>query len=116
MENYSSSKDHPSKTGLLELHRELAQTWGIDFQRVHALMCQLASDSWCLVSDLIARSMLSHWNVSHLLRQLHPWLEHEGDQVRIRTAFQELFTSFFDCSSLSNESLLTPYEVAAKVA
>ena len=38
MENLSSSNSHLPETGLLELHRELAQTWGIDFQRVRALV------------------------------------------------------------------------------
>ena len=115
MVRLSSSNDPASETGLLGLQRELAQTWSIDFQRVRALICQLTSGSWCSTSELIARNMLSHWNVAHLLRQLHPWLERERDQVRIGAAFRDLFLSIFDCSSLSNESLLTPYEVAAKV-
>ena len=73
MENYSSSHDHASESGLLELRLELAQTWGIDFHRVRALLCQLTSGSWFSVSELITRTMLSHWNVSHLLRRLHPF-------------------------------------------
>jgi N4-bis(aminopropyl)spermidine synthase len=97
MVHLSSSNDPISETDLLGLQRELAQTW-------------------CSTSELIAQNMLSHWNVDHLLRQLHPWLEREGDQVHIRAAFCDLFQSIFDCSSLSSESLLTPYEVAAKVS
>jgi hypothetical protein len=116
MENYSSSNDHPSEIGLLELRQELAQTWGIDVHRVRALLCQLTSGDWSSVSALIARTMLSHWNVTHLLRQLHPWLEREGDQVRIRAVFQDGFRSAFDCSNLSNEPLLTPYEVATQAS
>src|SRR5712692_3113671 len=116
MENHSSSHDHASESGLLELRLELAQTWGIDFHRVRALLCQLTSGSWFSVSELITRTMLSHWNVTHLLRRLHPWLEREEDQVRLRTAFHDGFRSVFDCSSLSNETLLTPYEVAAQAS
>ncbi len=116
MENLPSSNDHPSETDLMELRQKLAQTWGIDFHHVRVLLCQLASGNWSSVSALIARTMLSHWNVSHLLQQLHPWLECQGDQVRIRTAFQELFTSFFDCAGLSNASRLAPYEVATRVS
>ena len=116
MENYSSSPDHASKSGLFELRLELAQTWGIDFHRVRALLCQLTSGSWFSVSELITRTMLSHWNVTHLLRQLHPWLERDQDQVRLRTAFHDVFRSVFDCSSLSHETLLTPYEVAAQAS
>ena len=116
MENHSSSHDYASESGLLELRLELAQTWGIDFHRVRAFMCQLTSGSWFSVSDLIAQTMLSHWNVAHLLRQLHPWLEHDQDQVRIRAAFHDGFRSIFNCSSYSNETLLTPYEVAAQAS
>jgi len=109
MEHLSSSKSHLAKTGLVELHRELAQAWGIDFHRVRALVCQLTSSSWCSVSELIARTLLSHWNVTHLLRQLQPWLESDQDHVRIRVAFQDLFRAVFDCSNLSNVFFLTPY-------
>ncbi len=116
MENHTSSHDHPSESDLLELRLELAQTWGIDCHRVRALLCQLTSGSWCSVSDLITRTLLSHWNVTHLLRRLHPWLEHDQDQVRLRAAFHDAFKSVFDCSGLSHETLLTPYEVAAQAS
>ena len=99
MDNLSSSNSHLAETGLVELHRELAQAWGIDFQRVRALVCQLTSSNWCSISELITRTILSHWNVTHLLRRLHPWLESEGDHVRIRAAFQDLFRAVFDCFS-----------------
>jgi len=98
----------------VELHGELAQAWGIDFQRVRALVCQLTSNNWCSVSELIAQTLLSHWNATHLLRRLHPWLEREQDRVHIRVTFQDLFRTVFDCSRLSSERLLTPYEIAAK--
>ncbi len=75
MDNLSSSKSHPPETDLVELHRELAQAWGIDFHRVRALVCQLTSSNWCSISELIARTFLSHWNVTHLLRRLQPRLE-----------------------------------------
>lgn len=114
MENHSSSHDHTPESGLLELHRELAQTWGIDFHRVRALVCQLTSSNWSSVSELIARTLLSHWNVTHLLRRFQPWLEHEEDQLRIRAAFLDGFRTVFDCSSLSHDVPLTPYEVAAQ--
>ncbi len=52
-----------------------AQAWGIDFHRVRALVCQLTSSHWCSISELIARTFLSHWNVTHLLRRLQPRLE-----------------------------------------
>ncbi len=114
MEHLSSSKSYPPETGLLELHRELAQAWGIDFHRVRALVCQLTSSNWCSISELIARTLLYYWNVTHLLRQLQPWLESDQDQVRIRVAFQDLFRAVFDCLRLSNVFFLTPYEIAAK--
>ncbi len=115
MENLSSSKSHPPETGLVELHHELVQAWGIDFHRVCALVCQLTSSNWLSISDLIAQTILSHWNVTHLLRRLHPWLETDQDHVRIRVAFQDLFRAVFGCSGLSNECILTPYEIAAQV-
>src|SRR5437870_10607982 len=114
MVNLSSSNSHPSETGLMELHHELAQAWGIDFQRVRALVCQLTSSNWCSVSELIARTLLSHWNVTYLLRRLHPWLEQEGDRVRIRVVFQDLFRAVFDCSRLSSERFPSLYEIAAQ--
>src|SRR5260221_9228953 len=114
MEHLSSSKSHPPETGLVELHRELAQAWGIDFHRVRALVCQLTSSNWCSVSELIARTLLSHWNVTHLLRRLQPWLERDQDRVRIRAVFQDLFRAVFVCSRLSSERLLPPYEIAAQ--
>jgi len=114
MENLSSSNSHLPETGLLELHRELAQTWGIDFQRVRALVCQLTSSNWCSVSELITQTLLSHWNVTHLLRRLRPWLERDQDRVRIRVTFQDLFRTVFDCSHLPSECFLTPYEIAAQ--
>ena len=114
MVNLSSSNSHPSETGLMELHHELAQAWGIDFQRVRALVCQLTSSNWCSISELIARTLLSHWNVTHLLRRLYPWLEREQDRVRIRVTFQDLFRAVFDCSHLPSECFLTPYEIAAR--
>ena len=114
MEHLPSSNNYPPETGLLELHRELAQAWGIDFHRVRALVCQLTSSKWCSVSELIARTLLSHWNVTHLLRRLHPWLERDQDRVRIRATFQDLFRTVFDCSCLSNECLLTSSEIAAR--
>jgi hypothetical protein len=114
MEHLSSSKSHPPEADLLELHHELAQTWGIDFQRVRALVRQLTSSNWSSVSELVARTLLSHWNVTHLLRRLQPWLESNQDRVRIRVAFQNLFRAVFACSRLSSERFLTPYEVAAR--
>ena len=63
MDNLSSSKSHPPETGLVELHR------------VRALVCQLTSSNWCSIRELIARTFLSHWNVTHLLRRLQPRLE-----------------------------------------
>ncbi len=114
MEHLSSSKSHLAETGLVELHRELAQAWGIDFHRVRALVCQLTSSSWCSVRELIARTLLSHWNVTHLLRRLHPWLERDQDQVRIPVALRDLFRAVFDCSRLSSECFITPYEIAAQ--
>jgi HAD superfamily hydrolase (TIGR01509 family) len=114
MENLSSSNSHPPVTGLLELHRELAQAWGLDFQRVRALVCQLTSGHWCSVSELIARTLLSRWNVTHLLRRFQPWLERDQDCVRIRIVYLDLFRAVFDCSRLSSERFLTPYEIAAR--
>ena len=114
MEHLSSSKSQPPETGLVELHRELVQAWGLDFQRVRALVCQLTSSHWCSVSELIAQTILSHWNVTHLLQRLNPWLEHDQDRVRIRVAFQDLFRAVFDCWRLSSECFLTPYEIAAQ--
>ncbi len=84
MEHPPSSKSHPPETGLVELHRDLTQAWGIDFHRLRALVCQLTSSNWCSISELIARTLLSHWNVTHLLRRLYPWLEREQDRVRLR--------------------------------
>src|SRR5260221_5291229 len=114
MDNLSSSNSHLAETGLVELHRELAQAWGIDFQRVRALVCQLTSSDWCSVSELIARTLLSHWNVTHLLRRLQPWMERDQDRARIRVVFQDLFRTVFNVSHLSNEFFLTTYEIAAK--
>lgn len=114
MEHVSSSTSRPPETDLVELHRELAKAWGLDFHRVRALVCQLKSSHWCSVSELIAQTLLSHWNVTHLLQRLDPWLEHEQDRVRIRVAFQDLFRAVFDCSRLSSECFLTPYEIAAQ--
>jgi len=90
MDNLSSSNSHLAETGLVELHRELAQAWGIDFQRVRALVCQLTSSSWCSVSELIARTLLSHWNVTHLL--LAPSLA--GARRRSRPHLRRLPGSF----------------------
>ncbi len=114
MENLSSANSYPPETDLVDLRRELAQAWGIDFQRVRALVCQLTSSHWCSVSELIARTLLSHWNVTYLLRRPHPWLERDQDRVRIRVDFQDLFRAVFDCSRLSSERFLTPYEIAAQ--
>jgi N4-bis(aminopropyl)spermidine synthase len=114
MEHLSSSNSYPPETGLLELHHELAQAWSIDFHRVRALVCQLTSSNWCSVSELIARTLLSHWNVTHLLRRLHPWLERDQGQVRIPVALWDLFRAVLDCSRLSSECFLTPYEIAAQ--
>ncbi len=116
MEHVSSAKSRPPETGLLELHRELAQAWGLDFHRVRTLVCQLTSGNWCSISDLIVRTLLSHWNVTHLLRRFQPWLERDQDRVRIRAAFHDGFKTLFDCSNLSHDTLLTPYEVAAQVS
>jgi hypothetical protein len=41
-------------------------------------------------------------------------LESDQDRVRIRVTFQDLFRAVFDCSHLSSECFLTPYEVAAQ--
>jgi len=114
MENLSSANSYPPETDLVELRRELAQAWGIDFHRVRALVCQLTSGNWYSVSELIARTLLSHWNVTHLLRRLQPGLERDQDRARIRVVFQDLFSAVFDCSRLSSECFLPSYEVAAK--
>jgi hypothetical protein len=114
MDDLSSPKSRLPETDLLELHRELAQTWGIDFHRVRALVCQLTSGNWYSVSELITQTLLSHWNVAHLLRRLHPWLERDQDRARIRVVFQDLFRAVFACSHLSTECFLTPYEIAAR--
>src|SRR5215469_4368624 len=78
------------------------------FQHVRATVCQLTSSDWCSISELIARTLLSHWNVTHLLRRLYPWLEGDQDGVRIRVPFQNLFRAVFDCSRLSREVFLLP--------
>jgi hypothetical protein len=114
MEHVSSSKSRPPETGPVELHHELVQAWGIDFHHVRALVCQLTSGHWYSISELIARTLLSHWNVTHLLERLNPWLEHDQDRVCIRVAFQDLFRVVFDCSRLSSERFLTSYEIAAQ--
>ncbi len=114
MEHVSSSKSRPPETGLVELHHELMQAWGLDFHHVRALVCQLTSGHWYSISELIAQTLLSHWNVTHLLERLNPWLEHDQDRVRIRVAFQDLFRAAFDCSCLSSECILTLYEIAAQ--
>src|SRR5258706_16275351 len=54
MEHLSSSNSHSPETGLMELHRELAQAWGIDFHRVRALVCRLTSSHWYSFSEWIA--------------------------------------------------------------
>lgn len=115
MEHVSSAKSRSPETGLLDLRHELVQAWGLDFHRVRTLVCQLTSGHWCSISDLTARTLLSHWNVTHLLRRFQPWLEREQDRVRIRATFHDGFKTLFDCSNLSHDTLLTPYEMAAQV-
>lgn len=113
MEHQQTTHD-TSREQLAKLHDELRQAWGIDFRRVQALLCLLCNGGWHTVSDLIAASSISHWNVTHLLQQLDPWLEHDGQRERIAPAHHDAFADIFDCARASDDAFLAPYEIAAK--
>ncbi len=114
MENQSSHEISVSDENLLKLARELAQTWGTDYHRIRALICQLADGEWRSVSDLISLSAISHWNITHLLQQFDAWIEQKEDQVRFRSEYIAMIANVFDCASIPGELFLPPYEVAAR--
>ena len=113
MEHQQTAND-TSREQLMKLHDELAQSWGIDFQRVRLLLCLLCNGDWYTTSDLIAASSISHWNITHLLQQLDPWLEQEEQRVRISPTHHAMIAAIFDCAHVSHASFLAPYEIAAK--
>jgi N4-bis(aminopropyl)spermidine synthase len=98
---------------LLELHRELQQTWGIDFRRLRILVSGLSEGSWQTVSSLIQLSTLSHRTVNDLIRRLKPWLEQDGERVRLRPESTLSFRELFTCDRLSTPRFPDPYETAA---
>jgi hypothetical protein len=111
---YQKDSDNTSRAQLATLRDELARAWGIDFRRVRSLLCLLCDGGWHTVSDLIAAGSISHWNVTHLLQQLDPWLEHDEQRVRIAPAHHDAFVDIFDCVRASHDAFLAPYEIAAK--
>jgi len=100
---------------LLELHRELQQTWGIDFRRLRILVCGLADGSWQTVSHLIQLTTLSHRTVNNLIRRLNPWLEEDGERVRLRPDSVPSFGKLFACDKLSSNRFPDPYAAAAGI-
>lgn len=114
MENQSPSETVVLDENLLKLSHELARSWGTDYRRIRALICQLADGEWRSVSDLISLSAISHWNITHLLQQFDAWIENKENQVRFRREYINLVTTVFDCSSLPAEAFIPPYEVAAR--
>lgn len=98
---------------LLELHQELQQAWGIDFRRLRILVCGLSDGSWQTVSNLIQLSTLSHRTVNDLVRRLDPWLEEDGERVRLRPESVPSFGELFACDQLSTPRFPDPYEAAA---
>lgn len=108
--------DNTSREQLAKLHDELARAWGIDFRRAQALLCLLCDGGWHTISDLIAAGSISHWNITHLLQQLDPWLEHDEQRVRIAPAHHDAFADVFACAHVSQDAFLAPYEIAAKAS
>ena len=106
--------DNTSREQLIKLYDELAQAWGIDFQRVRLLLCLICNGDWHTASDLIAASSISHWNITHLLQQLDPWLEQEEQRARIKPEYHDTAATVFDCARVSQTSFLASYEIAAK--
>ena len=111
---HQQTVDNTSREQLVKLHGELAQAWGIDFQRARLLLGLLCNGDWHTTSDLIAASSISHWNITHLLQQLDPWLEQKEQRVRIKPAYHATVAAVFDCARVSQASFLAPYEIAAK--
>ncbi|MGB8345573.1 MAG: bis-aminopropyl spermidine synthase family protein [Ktedonobacteraceae bacterium] len=111
---HQQTTHNTSREQLVKLHDELAQAWGIDFQRVRLLLCLLCNGDWHTTSDLIAASSISHWNITHLLQQLDPWLEQEEQRVRIKPEYHDMAATIFDCAHVSPASFLASYEIAAK--
>lgn len=106
--------DNTHREQLAKLHNQLARAWGIDFRRVRLLLCQLCDGNWYTASDLIALSSTSHWNITHLLQQLDPWLEHDEQRVRISPTYHDMIAAVFDCIHVSRDALLPSYEIATK--
>ncbi|MGH8907368.1 MAG: bis-aminopropyl spermidine synthase family protein [Egibacteraceae bacterium] len=69
--------------GLREARDRLTAEWGIHARRVRALARGLAGQDWQSVRDLVEAHGVSRREAQNALRRLEPWLERDGERVRL---------------------------------
>ncbi len=74
-------------TGLQEACTLLRDRWGLEFDRVRAVVHELGSA--VAPDDLVARCRLSQRAVTEILDHLHPFVCREGDRVRFTDASRD---------------------------
>jgi predicted methyltransferase len=89
------------------------QDWGIDFRPLEIVLCELAEGDWCSLAWLVSASTASRRAVTDLVRLLRPWIEQEGERVRLAPDARALVTETLDCQGLSSRAVQDPFERAA---
>lgn len=90
-----------------ETHRDLQQTWGLNFGHIRTLIYKL--DTWHTQADLVDAIGLSHRGVGQVLRQLEPWLEKDDQRLRLSPQHLDSFRTAFKPQNPSTD----PYDTAA---
>jgi hypothetical protein len=106
--------DQLESKSLQELKRQCVETWGTEFKRIRAIVCELTHGDWYTVADLIQKHAISHKTVSYLITLFDPWLDFKKSRLRFKAQYVDAISSVFDCASISAKFPSDPYETAAK--
>lgn len=68
---------------LAEALAGLRTEWGIDFPRARAVLSRLGGGRWSTLSEVVEDAGVPRRDVEGILRHLEPWLEHDGELLRL---------------------------------
>jgi hypothetical protein len=106
--------DQLESKSLQALKRKCVETWGSEFKRIRAIVCDLTDGDWHTVADLIQKHAISHKTVSYLVTLCNPWLDSEKSRLRFKAQSVDAVRSVFDCAGIPAGFPSDPYETAAK--
>ncbi len=81
------------------IYQELQQLWGLDFSRVRRLVTSLGE--WQTQDGLVDKHALSHRGIGQVLSLIEPWLERQGERLRLAPAHRDDLQQLFSSGSLA---------------